>query len=288
MRKALNLLDVLFHMFIEVVYHSCVSISVGNTSLITDPYAGARLKSSQALARIKRVQSLVKAADLVILSNHLPDHYQPEILADVNFKGWIFAKNERMVLDMEDLGKKAYEVKTNHYYSTPLGQLIPIQLPFSRGQSSIGFILETNDGCSIFYAGDCYFDETFFTEIGTKFSVNLAILPMSGTKQFGKKLTMDAHDALKAAELLKANAVLPNHLNDKTIALIRTSSSEIDPEIFNNSRIQLYQGSANIDCSQFKYRGPSEAAIAAYYSKDETAPEIKKDFEDDLLLNEEE
>jgi L-ascorbate metabolism protein UlaG (beta-lactamase superfamily) len=276
-------------MFIEVVYHSCISISVGNASLITDPYAGSRLKSSQALARVKQIQSLVKAADLVILSNHLPDHYQPEILADVNFKGWILAKNERMVLDMEDLGKKAYEVKVNHYYSTPLGQLIPIQLPFSKGQENIGFILETNDGCSIFYAGDCYFDEIFFGEIGTKFSINLAILPMSGTKQFGKKLTMDAQEALKAAELLKANAVLPIHLNDKTIALIRTSSSEIDPTIFDNSRVHLYQGSANIDCSQFKYRGPSEAAIAAYYSKDETAPEItNNDFENDLDLDEEE
>jgi len=84
------------------------------------------------------------------------------------------------------------------------------RLPFVHTSGHQGYVL-CGPSC-IYFAGDTGLDEPLFAEIGRRFSLDLAILPIAGAVfPWYRRNHMDARDALAAFRLLGAARMLPMH-----------------------------------------------------------------------------
>jgi L-ascorbate metabolism protein UlaG (beta-lactamase superfamily) len=84
------------------------------------------------------------------------------------------------------------------------------RLPLVWTSGHVGYVL-SGTTC-IYFAGDTGFDEALFREIGRRFAIDLAILPIAGAVfPWFRPNHMNADDALRALECLGANQLLPMH-----------------------------------------------------------------------------
>ena len=70
-----------------------------------------------------------------------------------------------------------------------------------------GFVIEA-EGKRIYFAGDTYYGK-FMKEIGARFSLDLALLPVT---TFSIPMTMGEKNAVRAVEALSPKTVIPIHL----------------------------------------------------------------------------
>jgi L-ascorbate metabolism protein UlaG (beta-lactamase superfamily) len=84
------------------------------------------------------------------------------------------------------------------------------RLPFIYTSGHQGYVL--SGPVTIYFAGDTGLDEAMFREIGRRFSLDLAILPIAGAVfPWFRRNHMNAHDALAAFQYLNAKRLLPMH-----------------------------------------------------------------------------
>jgi L-ascorbate metabolism protein UlaG (beta-lactamase superfamily) len=84
------------------------------------------------------------------------------------------------------------------------------RLPFVGTSGHLGYVL-SGPNC-IYFAGDTGFDEPLFRDIGKRFDLDLAVLPIAGAVfPWYRRNHMNADDALRAFELLEAEQMLPMH-----------------------------------------------------------------------------
>ncbi|MCI4350350.1 MAG: MBL fold metallo-hydrolase [Thermoplasmata archaeon] len=86
------------------------------------------------------------------------------------------------------------------------------RLPFVFTSGYQGYVL---DGPScIYFAADTGFDEAMFREIGRRFALDLAVLPIAGAVfPWFRRNHMNAEEALRAFRLLGAAQMLPIHFD---------------------------------------------------------------------------
>jgi L-ascorbate metabolism protein UlaG (beta-lactamase superfamily) len=84
------------------------------------------------------------------------------------------------------------------------------RLPFVYTSGHLGYVL-TGPSC-IYFAGDTGYNESMFREIGRRFAIDLAILPIAGALfPWFHRNHMNAHHALLAFRDLGARRLLPMH-----------------------------------------------------------------------------
>jgi L-ascorbate metabolism protein UlaG (beta-lactamase superfamily) len=84
------------------------------------------------------------------------------------------------------------------------------RLPFAYTSGYQGYVL-SGPTC-IYFAGDTGWDEAMFREIGRRFPIALAVLPIAGAVfPFFRRNHMNAADALRAFNALGAARMLPMH-----------------------------------------------------------------------------
>ena len=84
------------------------------------------------------------------------------------------------------------------------------RLPFIYTSGHQGYVL-SGPSC-IYFAGDTGFNEPMFREIGRRFPLDLAILPIAGAVfPWFRRNHMNAEDALRALRALGAKRMLPMH-----------------------------------------------------------------------------
>jgi L-ascorbate metabolism protein UlaG (beta-lactamase superfamily) len=84
------------------------------------------------------------------------------------------------------------------------------RLPLLWTSGHLGYVL-SGPSC-IYFAGDTGLDETLFREVGRRFEIDLAILPIAGAVfPWFRSNHMNAEDALLAFEWLGARQMLPIH-----------------------------------------------------------------------------
>ena len=83
----------------------------------------------------------------------------------------------------------------------------------------MGYVLRTDDGVSIYHAGDTdiFMDMQF---IESRYHPDVAILPVGG------RFTMDWETAVEAAKLLKPKVVIPMHFNFTPVSVIENQFVE--------------------------------------------------------------
>ncbi|MCI4339576.1 MAG: MBL fold metallo-hydrolase [Thermoplasmata archaeon] len=84
------------------------------------------------------------------------------------------------------------------------------RLPFIYTSGHQGYVL-SGPSC-VYFAGDTGFDEPMFLEIGRRFPLDLAILPIAGAVfPWFRRNHMNAEDAVRAFAVLGAKRMLPIH-----------------------------------------------------------------------------
>jgi len=184
-------------------------------TFLTDPWFGTRMwwvlptwkKPAIPVESLPRVDA--------VLDTHLhPDHYDRDAVRT------LFRRADRPDAFIGPPGTKPF---LPHEAAPFLRELAPGDVFDFKGlritatrcvhtgppPAEVNYIVE-GGGLTAFFAGDSRYS-TVFAELGRRYRIDVAFLPVSGTEVFGHRTTMNEEDAAVAASDLRARLVVPMH-----------------------------------------------------------------------------
>ncbi|MGA8275048.1 MAG: MBL fold metallo-hydrolase [Thermoplasmata archaeon] len=199
--------------------HASLLIEYGDETIVTDPVFTDRIgrfftkRTSSSSFRPEELRGVVG----VLISHAHHDHLDYRSLKRVGRNHPIAVPwgltlpmrlrgftDLRVVRPWEELafgGWRVTAVPSRHFGG---------RLPFVYTSGHLGYVL--SGSTCIYFAGDTGFDDFMFREIGRRFPVALAILPIAGALfPWFRRNHMNADDALLAFRSLGASRMLPMH-----------------------------------------------------------------------------
>jgi L-ascorbate metabolism protein UlaG (beta-lactamase superfamily) len=199
--------------------HASLVIEAGGEAIVTDPVFSDRVgrfftkRASPSEFRPETLQGVVG----VLISHAHHDHLDYRSLRRVGLGHPVVAPwgvdtglRWRGYRDVRVL-RPWQEVRLGHWRVTAVpARHFGGRLPFAYTSGYQGYVL-SGPAC-IYFAGDTGYDELMFREIGRRFPVSLAILPIAGAVfPWFRRNHMNAADALRAFTALGAAQMLPMH-----------------------------------------------------------------------------
>lgn len=193
-------------MQVTLIGHSTVLIEAAGTKILTDPYFGTwgNLAYKRIASPSKTREEMVNV-DLVLVSHNHWDHtdsrYFRALAANVpvvapRAAAWITrAKGAKNVVGL------------GRWEQRQFGSVAVTAVPALHMGLPCGFVIEA-EGKSIYFAGDTYLGG-FMKEIGAKFNLELALMPVT---TYRIPMTMGEKSAVRAVEALRPRNVIPIHL----------------------------------------------------------------------------
>lgn len=207
-----------------MIGHSTVLIEIADTRILTDPYFGSR--GNPAYARTAppfKTRGELKGVDLVLISHNHWDHTDYRFLRSLAPGVRVVAPRASAWLTRLKGAKNV--IGLGKWEQKQFGPIRITAVPASHVAITRGFVIEAG-GKKIYFAGDTYYGE-FMKEIGTRFTLDLALLPVT---TFRIPMTMGEKSAVRAVEALSPRTVIPIHLGIiPRSPLLRTNES---PESF--------------------------------------------------------
>ncbi len=217
---------------IEVIWigHATALIRLGESWVISDPIFSERigLVYKRYVEPGRTIEEL-PALDAILLSHPHLDHLDTDSLRK------IVARNPRIpIVGSADTLKhlpddlKANAVRLKTWESTGEGSLRISSVPAHHGngrwivdgiwnhKSAAGFVLEEK-GHTVYFAGDTGYHSQSFKDIGQRFKIDVAILPVgpAGRPEWVHSLRKSVHasprDAMRIFDDLQADYMVPVH-----------------------------------------------------------------------------
>lgn len=213
-------------MRVTMIGHSTVLIEAAETKILTDPYFSSwgNLAYSR-LAPPYKTRAESKGVDLVLVSHNHWDHTDRRFFRSL--AGDVPVVAPRATAWFTRLKGARNVVGLGKWQQRQFGPVRVTAVPASHIAITRGFVVEA-EGRTIYFAGDTYY-RRFMKEIGARFTLDLALLPVA---TFRIPMTMGECGALRAVRALSPKAVIPIHLGIiPRSALLRTGES---PEGFRN------------------------------------------------------
>lgn len=200
---------------VTAIRAATVLLRTATTTLLTDPWFGERMwwvlptwqKPGVTLDALPPI-------DLVLATHLHPDHYDgPAVKA-------LWKKAPRPAKFIAPPGSRSHVTPSARADLLELGPDESFQHGRLRvtathcrhtgpSPDEVNFVLE-QDGETVFFGGDARFSPVFL-DVGRRFRIDVAFLPVSGTEIFGTRTTMDEEEAYVAACDLGAKIVVPIH-----------------------------------------------------------------------------
>jgi len=177
--------------FLDWIGHASFLMKVGGKKVYIDPF---------------KLSTVKDRADVILITHPHFDHLNMEDIAKIaDSKTEIFVTKDSV--DKVTVGKvhgvepnKSYSSSVLKFSTIPAYNVVEERLDkHPKANNWVGYIVEANN-MKIYHAGD-----TDFIPEMEKISVDLALIPMSGT------YTMDPEEAIKAANRIDAEVVAPMH-----------------------------------------------------------------------------
>jgi len=207
-------------MRITKIGHSTVLIEAGGTRLLTDPYFGTF--GHIAYARVNPpalTRDEIGRLDGVLVSHGHWDHTDRRFFRGLEPDTPVFIPSSTSAL-MRLKGVRS-PVPVKMWQSLRVAGAVITAVPALHFARTVGWVVQTENSC-VYFAGDTY-HRPFMAEIGLRFPIDVALMPVS---TFRIPLTMSEKGAVKAARDLRAETVIPIHLGVQPRSpLLRTRQS---------------------------------------------------------------
>lgn len=185
--------------YIRYLGHSGFEISLHDTIILIDPFFGSGIPAQVKIPLLK--PSLIKKADLILLTHEHRDHSDPLIIKELAERTNAIVIGPKQTLneiELNDRQKIVVEIGDNFQIRGIDISVVKASHPQSR--YPVGYII--NDKVRIYHAGDTYqFNEMMGID------VDYALIPIGGS------YTMDVLDAANSTKLFRAKYVIPMHYN---------------------------------------------------------------------------
>ncbi|MBL4632334.1 MAG: MBL fold metallo-hydrolase [Kofleriaceae bacterium] len=217
---------------IEVIWigHATALIRLGDTWVLSDPVFNERigLVYKRYVEPGRTIEEL-PALDAILLSHPHLDHLDADSLRKIvarNPKVPIVGTANTLKHLPDDLKANAVRIKT--WENTRVGSLRISSVPAHHGngrwivdgiwnhKSAAGFVLEEK-GHTVYFAGDTGYHSQSFKDIGQRFKIDVAILPVgpAGRPEWVHSLRKSVHaspkDAMRMFDDLQADYMVPVH-----------------------------------------------------------------------------
>jgi L-ascorbate metabolism protein UlaG (beta-lactamase superfamily) len=193
-------------MHLTLVGHSTVLIECGGTRLLTDPYFGTFGHIGYGRVAPPSIgRDEVGRLDGILVSHGHWDH------TDRRFFRRLDPEVPVIVPSGTSLVMRAKGVRTptpvKPWTSLKIGSAVITAVPAQHIARTVGYVVQTERAC-LYFAGDTFY-RSFMAEIGRRFPIDVALMPVT---TYRIPMTMGEGDAVAAARDLKALAVVPIHL----------------------------------------------------------------------------
>jgi N-acyl-phosphatidylethanolamine-hydrolysing phospholipase D len=218
------------------VGHSTALVQIDDKVIITDPVfedviAGVMLRKTEAGLDIENIPKL----DLVLVSHAHMDHMSIVSLSQLDEKfpdaAMVFPKGSEEYLPSFDMdmvrlrtgnsekrnyvGETQYinGIKVTAVYTLHQGGRFGFDSYLWKVPGCTGYIIEYN-GIVVFYAGDTTYDDKAFKELGKKFDIDLALIPVGPCRDCetdGSYYHLASLGALKLLDDVRADYMIPVH-----------------------------------------------------------------------------
>jgi len=145
-----------------------------------------------------------------VAASHLhPDHY------DVRAVRALAEGSSLMIMGPQGIRKKSRTIPHSGVYEMAPGEsLVKDEIRITATEAlhsgpEINFLFK-GKGETVFFGGDCRFSNSF-DSIASRHPVDIAILPIGGTRVLGRQIVMGPNEALEAVRILRPGIVIPIH-----------------------------------------------------------------------------
>jgi len=193
-------------MRITIIGHSTVLLECDGTRLLTDPYFGTF--GHLAYARVSPPATSrddVGRLDGVLVSHGHWDHTDRSFFRGLDRQVPVIVPSGTSPL-MHLKGARTI-VPVRRWQSLRLGGLVVTAVPAMHIVRTTGFVIQ-NEGACVYFSGDTFY-RPFMAEIGRRFPIDVALLPVT---TYRIPMTMGEKGAVRAARDLGAATVIPIHL----------------------------------------------------------------------------
>lgn len=199
-------------MHVKYLGHSCIVIETASYKILVDPFI-----SLNPLAKHINLDSI--EADFILLTHAHYDHII-DLETIAGRTGALLIANHEIVTYYARSGIKGHAMNPGGSFQFPFGKLKMVHAAHSSsfpdgtyGGNPVGFVLEENNGKTIYVAGDTALTMDMQL-IPMFFTLDLAILPIGGN------FTMDVEEAMVAAQFLKCDRIMGVHYDTDTLISI--------------------------------------------------------------------
>lgn len=185
-------------------------LALGGLRVLTDPWffdpAFGSLTHSQPLPVSPQA---LGPLDVIAITHDHPDHADRKALDRLDKNALVIAGAASLVSPLRKLGFKSVEHVAT-WKELSLGPLRVTATPALHDVPEAGFVFAVGEQ-SVYFAGDTA-THSGLPEIAERFRLQLAILPIDGTRiVWEPRLVMDPSDAADATALLKPRMVMSSH-----------------------------------------------------------------------------
>lgn len=192
-------------MKITYIGHSTVLIQDKDFNILTDPFFSSNFSGlKRKLLPSMNVEELPEI-DLVLISHTHPDHCDLDAVDKLN-KSCKVIMPEGTSSRIEIIGFDVKEL--NDWVSIDIGKHTITAVPAKHHGKCAGFLIKGSK--TIYFAGDTFLIPSM-NDLGNKYNIDIAFLPIGGNRFFGMKMVMGPNEAALATQILKSKIVIPIH-----------------------------------------------------------------------------
>jgi len=193
-------------MKVTMIGHSTVLIEAAGMKILTDPYFGTWGNLAyKRTAPPSRTREELEAVDLVLVSHNHWDHTDSRYFRALAVEVPVVAPRAAIRITRAKGAKNV--VGLGRWEQRQFGSVAVTAVPALHMGLPGSFVIEA-EGMHVYFAGDTYYGG-FMKEIGKKFSLDLALMPVT---TFRIPMTMGERSAARAVEALRPRTVIPIHL----------------------------------------------------------------------------